>query len=271
MENLTGSWSGELNGTNQGNMFIRLQHEGDRIYGEGAFNEPQLGTYQYSVHGIVTGEAIKLMLTPSGKDHAGIALGNVEANAKLDSDGRIVGSWQSSVGTKGNFYIGRVEKEQATSAKHEDEGHKPVFIVHGQDDATKEKVARFVERLDLEATILHEQVSKGMTIIEKFEEYSKRAGFAVVLFTPDDVAYPLGKEEERQSRARQNVVLEMGYFIGLLGRDRVCVLYKGDLELPTDILGVVYTKIDDGEAWKLSLAKELKTANYNIDLNKLMP
>ena len=145
-----------------------------------------------------------------------------------------------------------------------------MFIVHGQDDATKEKVARFIEKIGLNAIILHEQVSKSMTIIEKFEEYSKKSKFAVVLFTPDDVAYPLGKEEAKQPRARQNVILEMGYFVGLLSRDRVCVLYKGDVELPSDILGVVYNRIEDSEAWKLTLAKELKTAGYSIDLNSLI-
>jgi len=145
-----------------------------------------------------------------------------------------------------------------------------VFLVHGHDDATKEKVARFLEKIGLDVIILHEKVSQGMTIIEKFEEYAAQAGFAIVLFTPDDIGFPLGAEEQKQPRARQNVVLEMGYFIGRLSRGRVCVLYKGGVELPSDILGVVYHAIDEASGWKLSLAGELKVAGYSIDLNKIV-
>lgn len=267
MENLSGPWNGELSGTNSGRMNISLQHEGNRIYGEGSFHEPALGEYKYQIQGISENDNLNLILTPISKSHLGIQLGTIEADATLDNSGKIIGKWNSSIGTSGTFFVERtLSKKKQTNQKQA----KSVFIVHGHDDATKEKVARFLERLDLEAIILHEQVNKGMTIIEKFEEHSKRAGFAVVLFTPDDVAYPLGEEEKKQPRARQNVVLEMGYFIGLLGRNNVSVLYKGEVELPSDILGVVYTRIDSSDSWKLYLAKELKTAGYSVDLNKLM-
>lgn len=270
MEDLSGTWTGELGGTNQGNMFIRISHEGDRVYGEGSFNEPTLGTYQYQIQGIVDGEKIKLMLIP-GQRSPGLSLGNVEANGALYENGKIQGNWRSSIGTEGYFSISKVEQEKPTTQEALTQRQiDSVFIVHGHDDATKEKVARFVEKFGIQAIILHEKVSQGMTIIEKFEKYSKEVGFAIALFTPDDVAYPLGDEERKQPRARQNVVLEMGYFVGALGRDRVCVLYKGEVELPSDILGVVYTKIDENEAWKMSLAKELKMAGYEVDLNKLV-
>lgn len=270
MENFSGRWVGELNGpTNQGQMFVSLQHEGDRIYGRGNFSEPSMGTYEYHVQGVSQNDSVRLILTPVSQSSGRFVLGNVEVNGKLNDQRKLEGSWRSSIGKTGQFYICREEVE-ALKNEERDDDKRSVFIVHGQDDATKEKVARFVEKIGLNAIILHEQVSKSMTIIEKFEEYSKKSEFAVVLFTPDDVAYPLGKENEKQPRARQNVILEMGYFIGLLGRDRVCVLYKGDVELPSDILGVVYNKIDDNEAWKLSLAKELKTAGYPIDLNALI-
>lgn len=270
--NLSGTWSGELDGTNQGRMVINIQHEGDRLYGKGHFNEPTLGVYQYNVQGVVAQEELKLMLTPAGRAHSGIQLGNVEASAKVDSSGKMKGKWSSTIGTTGTFYITRQQEVSQAEARsqHQESASKSVFIVHGHDDATKEKVARFIEKLGLEAIILHEQVNKGLTIIEKFEEYSKNASFAVVLFTPDDIAYPLGSEDNKKPRSRQNVVLEMGYFVGSLGRERVCVLYKGDVELPSDILGVVYTKIDDTDSWKLSLAKELKSAGYSVDLNILI-
>lgn len=143
-----------------------------------------------------------------------------------------------------------------------------VFIVHGHDESAKTKAARFIEQLDLKAVILHEQVSSGRTIIEKIEQYTD-VGFAVVLYTPDDIGNQKGQSEQLNLRARQNVVFEHGYLIGKLGRDRVTALVDGDLELPNDISGVVYTKMDEAGGWRLALAQELKQAGYDVDMNKL--
>lgn len=270
MKNLSGFWIGEMNGTNQGRMVIELKHEGDRLYGQGHFNEPTLGTYRYNVQGVTQKEKIKLVLTPIQDINAHLMLGNINAEAIYTKDGKIDGTWKSTIGTAGSFQVSRKENSENEGNTQGERLGNSIFIVHGHDDATKEKVARFIEKLNLDAIILHEKVNKGHTIIEKFEEYSKQANFAIVLFTPDDIGYPLEDETHSKPRARQNVVLEMGYFIGLLGREKVCVLYKGDVELPSDILGIVYTKIDEPEAWKLSLAKELKTVGYDVDLNKLI-
>lgn len=142
-----------------------------------------------------------------------------------------------------------------------------VFIVHGHDDGARQSVARFIERMGFEALILSEQASQGRTIIEKIEAH-RDVGFAVVLLTPDDVG---GKDSDSlRQRARQNVLLELGYFIGVLGRKRVCTLAKGDLEIPTDFAGVVWEALDDGGAWKTGLARELKAAGYLVDWNKVM-
>jgi predicted nucleotide-binding protein len=89
----------------------------------------------------------------------------------------------------------------------------------------------------------------------------------VVLLTPDDVGRSV-KANELKPRARQNVLLELGYFIGHLGRDKVCALRRGDVELPSDYVGVVWGKMDDGGGWKLALARELKEAGHEVDLNK---
>jgi len=143
-----------------------------------------------------------------------------------------------------------------------------VFIVHGHDEAPLAMVARYIESLGLEAVILHEQTNRGMTIIEKLEAHSD-VGFAVVLFTADDVGRSV-LEQTDHPRARQNVVLELGYFMGKLGRGRVCAIRKGNVEWPSDYSGVVYTSFDDAGAWKTALARELDDAGYDIDFNVVM-
>ena len=153
-----------------------------------------------------------------------------------------------------------------------------VFIVHGHDETTKLSVARFLEKLDLEVIILHEQPDKGKTIIEKLEASSSEVdiGYAVVLLTPDDIgvsAPELDKTKPRpplRHRARQNVVFELGYFIAKLGRERVRAMYVEDVELPSDYQGVLYTKLDDSDSWKFELAREIKAVGINLDLNKIL-
>lgn len=142
-----------------------------------------------------------------------------------------------------------------------------VFIVHGHDEATKEAVARFLQRLDLNPIILHEQPNAGRTIIEKFETYAN-VGFAVVLLTPDDVGTSREKPGDLSPRARQNVIFEMGYFVGRLGRRRVCVLYKEGVELPSDVEGLLYVPWDEKGAWRLHLAREIKASGIDVDLNR---
>lgn len=140
-----------------------------------------------------------------------------------------------------------------------------VFIVHGRDNDAKQEVSRFIERLGLEAIILHEQASSGMTIIEKIEHYSNDADFALVLYTPCDLGR--GNHESNippKNRARQNVVFEHGYFMAKLGRENVCALVKGDIEAPNDISGVVYVNLDSSGAWKSEVVKELQACGYTI-------
>ena len=142
-----------------------------------------------------------------------------------------------------------------------------IFIVHGHDDGARETVARFLERIGLEAVILHEQANQGRTIIEKVVANSD-VGFAVVLLTPDDEGCVRGGVPE--PRARQNVLLELGYFIGRLGRDKVCALKRGTLEVPSDFAGVVWETMDSNGGWKQALARELEAAGHSVDWNKVM-
>lgn len=160
-------------------------------------------------------------------------------------------------------------KSQSTDQKLVRSQSNRVFIVHGHDESAQNKAARFVEKLGFEAIILHEKASSGRTIIEKIEHYSD-VGFAIVLYTPDDVGNVKSEAENLNVRARQNVVFEHGYLIGRLGRENVSALVDGKLELPNDISGVVYINLDEGSAWQLQLAKEMKQSGYDIDMNKLI-
>jgi predicted nucleotide-binding protein len=135
-----------------------------------------------------------------------------------------------------------------------------IFVVHGRDDSAKIEVARLIERAGLEAIILHEQANGGRTIIQKFEDHGGAAGFAIVIMTPDDVGGL--NENSLQARARQNVIGEMFWFAGRLGRERVCALKKGAIEVPTDFAGVGYVDMDSTGAWKKDVLRELEHAGY---------
>lgn len=141
-----------------------------------------------------------------------------------------------------------------------------VFVVHGHDEQAKLATARFLENLRLEAIVLSEKPNEGRTIIEKFEHHAD-VSYAIVLLTPDDVGAPEAEPATTRPRARQNVILELGYFIGRLGRARVCALYKDGVELPSDLHGVLYVQMDAGDGWILKLAKEMKATGLDVDLN----
>ena len=146
-----------------------------------------------------------------------------------------------------------------------------IFLVHGHDEEMKQTVARTLEKLDLKPIILHEQPDRGRTIMEKFEDYSEAISFAIILLSPDDKGCEANIfPESAKSRARQNVILELGYFIGKLGRNKVLVLFKDeiDFEHPSDFVGVLYTPFKGG--WELEMFKELQSCGYDVDANKLV-
>jgi predicted nucleotide-binding protein len=130
-------------------------------------------------------------------------------------------------------------------------------------------VALFLERLGIEPVILHEQANRGATLIEKLERNSD-VQFAVVLLTPDDEGRLVAPDEVLRPRARQNVVLELGYFVGRLGRAKVCALYGGEIELPSDWHGVIWVALDDRGAWKMELFRELRAAGFSVDMNRVV-
>lgn len=142
---------------------------------------------------------------------------------------------------------------------------KTIFVVHGHDNVRKLEVARFLERTTGKTVvILHEQPHKGRTIIEKLEDHASEAGFAVVLLTGDDEGAERGGQA--RLRARQNVILELGFFLGALGRSRVVALYEEGVERPSDIDGVLYVSL--AGQWMADLAKELRAADVDTDMSK---
>ena len=144
-----------------------------------------------------------------------------------------------------------------------------ILLIHGRDEATKESLLEFLEKLGLRPLVLHEQPDGGKSLIEKSAEFSN-IHFAIILITPDDIAAPRHKPKERQARVSQNVIFELGYFMGKLGRGRVCALYKEGVEIPSDYSGTVYIPMDSRGGWRLLVAKEIKQAGIEIDLNKAL-
>jgi predicted nucleotide-binding protein len=143
-----------------------------------------------------------------------------------------------------------------------------VFVVHGHDEATRERVAHFLRRLGLESIVLCEEPNSGLTLIEKVEANADVA-FAVILLTGDDSGALASNQSNLRPRARQNVILELGFFMGRLGRSHMAALYEDGVELPSDIQGVLYVPLTKDGSWQLGLAKELKKAGLDVDVNKL--
>lgn len=147
-----------------------------------------------------------------------------------------------------------------------------IFIIHGHNEEMKQSVARTIEQIDLKPVILHEQASKGRTIIEKFTDHSN-VSFAIALLSADDFGYSvMDKVENGKFRARQNVILELGFFLGKLGRQKVVALFETNesFEFPSDYDGVIFIPYDKKGKWKFDLIKELKACEYDVDANKIL-
>lgn len=157
------------------------------------------------------------------------------------------------VNNKGNNIIGSVSDKSCPSNPPQlgtSKGQRPfldnkkIFIVHGHDELSKYKLKDYLQNTlhYPEPVILSEIASQGRTIIESFEEESENAGLVFVLLTPDDFT------NDSHARARQNVIFELGYFMGKLGRKsgRIIALLKGNVDIPSDLNGILYIHIDNG-------------------------
>ncbi len=147
---------------------------------------------------------------------------------------------------------------------------KEVFVVHGRDEGGKDAVCRLLERSGLEAIVLKERPHRGRTLIEKLEDYGG-VGYAVVILSGDDVGglHNAREMDQLNLRARQNVIFELGIFLGKLGRGRVSLLYKKGVEIPSDLSGLGYVEMDEGGAWRMRLAREMDAAGISIDMKRV--
>lgn len=153
-----------------------------------------------------------------------------------------------------------VEGGEAASSKPP--GDK-VFVVHGHDEEALTGVKGFLAKAGLESIVLRDEPNRGRTIIEKFLEYSEEVGFAVVLLTPDDIGGGSSDSYgELRPRARQNVIFELGFFIGKLGRERVCALFRQGVEIPSDYEGVLFVEFDERGKWQMEMIREMIEAGF---------
>lgn len=145
-----------------------------------------------------------------------------------------------------------------------------VFVVHGHDSELRTNVELLITKLGYQPVVLFKEANGGKTIIEKFEDETNDVAFAVVLYTSCDIGADKTNEAEMKPRARQNVVFEHGYMCAKLGRSRVCAVVENGVEVPGDMSGVVYVQYDDKGMWQMMVAKEMKAAGLNVDLNKIV-
>jgi predicted nucleotide-binding protein len=151
--------------------------------------------------------------------------------------------------------------------------NKRVFVVYGHDKDTRDKLETMLRRWDLEPIFMDQIPSEGQTIIEKLESATKDIGFAIILATADDEGHRMGHPDENAPRVRQNVVLELGMLLALLGRKRVAILLQQieNMERPSDIQGLIYIPFKDDleKDAGLLLAKEMTAQGFDIDIRRL--
>lgn len=165
------------------------------------------------------------------------------------------------------FVSGGAEPRPGAATPTKNERTK-IFVVHGHDTHALEQLELFLRRLELDPYILQNNDGESKTLIEALEQkIYKEAAFGIVLLTPDDYGYPKSKtDQDRQPRARQNVILELGMVLASLGRERMVLLKKGTLEIPTDVSGMIYLEFNEHvKEVAVKLATRMKGAGIHIN------
>lgn len=154
------------------------------------------------------------------------------------------------------------ETEQSQATPQTARTPNRVFIVHGQNNAARDEVSALLSQIGLQGIVLHEQPNMGRHLLTKFIDEAELVAFAIVVMTDDDVGSLRGRQ--LAPRARQNVILELGYFLARLGQRRICALISPGLETPSDFDGIVYIKMDATRTWQTELIRELRAAEMPI-------
>jgi predicted nucleotide-binding protein len=195
------------------------------------------------------------------------AIANVYTSGKVVWQGKDTDTIQK---VKGLYGAMEATKLPPSSKEVSSPSNNKVFIVYGHDIECREQLELLLRRMKLEPVILQNLPIGGDTIIEKLEA-NIDVRYACVLLTPDDEGHPAGQPKERRPRARQNVILELGMFLVRLGRKRVAILHKGNLELPSDISGLIYIKFNKRvDEVKERLGAELQEAGFPINIKDLL-
>jgi len=153
-------------------------------------------------------------------------------------------------------------EQERTAIESSDRSPNRVFVVHGQNESARKKIVSFLSEVGLNGIVLHEQPSMGRHLLTKFIKEAELATFAVVLMTDDDVGGL--NDSDLAPRARQNVILELGYFLSHLGQQQICALVTPGLETPSDFDGIVYISMDEDGKWETELRRELRAAGMPL-------
>jgi predicted nucleotide-binding protein len=152
-----------------------------------------------------------------------------------------------------------------------------VFIVHGHDETLLHNIVGIVEDLGVKAIVMKKIGGASTSLLEKFLDYGTKARYAIVLLSGDDFGAARTQFEEQdvgeralQYRARQNVVLELGFFYGKLGWENVFVLERAppkvfpNFERPSDLGGALYDRYDEAGQWRATLYDWLRARGFNL-------
>jgi Predicted nucleotide-binding protein containing TIR-like domain len=148
-----------------------------------------------------------------------------------------------------------------------------IFLLHGRDQKRMQAVVSLLESIGSHAiTVMHDRADEDRTLVERFAG-AAHLGYAIVLLTADDVGTPRLDPDEApyfSPRAGQGVVFQLGFLVGALTPSRVCVLYEHGVELPSNLDGLAYVRLDLGGAWQSKLLLELRGAGFDYDTAKLV-
>ena len=176
-------------------------------------------------------------------------------NSTVKSIGEAIGYLKVIV--KDDEYLNNFDEKEISEMNNK------VFIVHGHDMGRRDEVEQLLRRIGLEPIILMNEPNRGLTLIEKIEQYTD-VSYGIMLYSGCDQGKEKGSTKRYRLRARQNVIFEHGYLMSKLGRGNVAALVDAGVETPGDLSGLVYISLEDAN-WKNYLMKELIAAGFSFN------